>query len=473
MSDKASVSSSRISFRTPLDMRFDTISIPTTRPSRQGRQTVQPPVIVERGRNPKPKTQLQRMFNKNSPYSLNKQMNGSGSVRYLHINSTHLPRTANQEQFSINLLEPIRNASHMEMISFSTANDFSNIMNDNNRLRIIFKRAPDTGTTALNDVYMIEVEIEEGFYTHAEMIEGILAQITLTSNGYYDSGSQTPDGNGFYQLFPKVLATGASSFTNQTTYGVLFKPTVESNGKTTFEFKPVTATADGLKYVLLSYPYEHYDELFHDSILHRLGYTKNQIYFSDETISNSTQVFLSASGATNSISLTNQRIVLDDVNHDTLSITSTLSNLPIYSRNFSNSVRQKYTSAKLCFETHSSLEITCDLIHDIQTTTHNYKKLGKTEMSDVLASVPIDTNRASWIHHQPNQFNHIHKIDNPLIRNFKLGLKNPHNNRHFKKDEHKQFQITLKIYIMDDESLPNQEFFNSIKEGDQNFSYRN
>jgi hypothetical protein len=51
MTDKASVSSSRISFRTPLDMRFDSFSIPTTRTSRQGRQTVQPPVI-ERGKNP-------------------------------------------------------------------------------------------------------------------------------------------------------------------------------------------------------------------------------------------------------------------------------------------------------------------------------------------------------------------------------------------------------------------------------------
>jgi hypothetical protein len=121
-------------------------------------------------------------------------MNGSGSVRYLHINSRHLPRQPNQEQFSINLLEPIRNASHMELTAFSVANDFSNIMNENNKFRILFKRNPDTGVSPLNDVYMIEVALEAGFYTHAEMIEGILAQITLTSNGYYDSGSQTPDG---------------------------------------------------------------------------------------------------------------------------------------------------------------------------------------------------------------------------------------------------------------------------------------
>ena len=471
MSDKASVSSSRISFKTPLDMRFDTVSIPTTRKSRQGRQTVQPQVI-EKGKNPKPtKTQLQRMFNKISSNSLNKTMNGS--VRYLHINTRHLPRTANQEQFNINLLEPIRNASHMELTAFSVANDFSNVLPNNNRFRIIFKRHPDSGTTPLNDVYMIDIEIEPNFYTHAEMIAEILAQITLTSNGFYDSGSQTPDGDGYFTIYPKLLAVGSSSFVTQTTYGVLFKVTQETNGKTTFEFKPVTATADGLKYALLSYEFEKYDELFHDSIIHRLGYTKNQIYFSDETITNSTQVFLSAPGATNSISLTNQRVVLDDIVHDTLSITSTLSNLPIYSRHFSVASRQKYTSGKLAFETHSHVQITCDLIHDIQTTTHNYKTLGRTEMSDILAEVGISVNRASWVHYIPETHQHLHKIDNALIKNFKIGLKNIHSNRHFKTDEHKHFQITLKIYIMDDESLPNQQFFDSIKEGEQNFSYRN
>jgi len=395
----------------------------------------------------------------------------SGSVRYLHINSRHLPRQQNQELFTINLLEPIRNASHLELTAFSVANDFSNVLPDNNKFRILFKRAPDTGTTALNDVFMIEVELETGFYTHAELIAEILAQITLTSNGYYNSATQTVDADGFYTVYPKLLAVGASTFVTQTTYGVLFKPTVESNGKTTFEFKTVTGTADGLKYVLLSFPFEKYDEFYHDSILHRLGYTKNQVYFSDEEITNSTQVFISNSASNNRLVLTNQRIVLLNITEDTVAMSSQV--ILTFSREFSNSNRQKYSSAKLAFETHSHLKLTCDLIHDIQTTTHHYRTLGKTEFSDTLAEIPIDTNRASWIHYLPEPFNHIHKIDNPLIRNFKIGLKNAHSDRHFQSDEHKQFQITLKIYIMNDESIPNQQFFDSIKAGEQNFSYRN
>jgi hypothetical protein len=145
MTDKASVSSSRISLRTPLDMPFDGVSIPTTRGSRQG-QTVQPQVIIENPKNPKPTNkELQKRISFNS---VKNNMNGSGSVRYLHINSRHLPRQPNQEQFSINLLEPIRNASHMELTAFSVANDFSNVMSDNNKFRMIFKRQPDTGVSA-------------------------------------------------------------------------------------------------------------------------------------------------------------------------------------------------------------------------------------------------------------------------------------------------------------------------------------
>ena len=473
-----------LSATTPFDIPFDTVSIPTTlapsraprratrAPRRQSRQNapdqsnpIRPPQPLPRN-NPK----LKPTFKRFSTNKLNNAMT-SGSVRYLHINSRHLPRQETQEQFSINLLEPIRNASHLELVSFSVANDFSNVLPDNNKFRILFKRSPDTGTTALNDVYMVEVELETGFYTHDELIQEILAQITTTANGYYDSSTQTPDNDGFYTIYPKVLAVGSASFATQTTYGVLFKPTVESNGKTTLEFKPVTGTADGLKYALLSFPFEKYDEFFHDSILHRLGYDRKQVYFSDETITTSTSVFISNSLSNNRLVLTNQRIVLVNISEDSVAMSS--NDITGFSRHFSNSNRQKYTSAKLAFETHSHLKLTCDLIHDIQTTTYNYRNLGKTEYSDTLASIPIDTNRASWIHYLPEPFNHIHKIDNPIIRNFKIGLKNGHSDRHFKSDEHKQFQITLKIYIMDDESIPNQQFFDSIKSGEQNFSYRN
>ena len=463
MSDKASTSSQR-SARGPLDLPFETQSIPTTREQQRNF-----PQVIEEIPMKNPSKALTRTFNKLSLNRLNEMT--TGSVRYLHINSRHLPRQPNQEQFSVSLLEPIRNASHIEMVSFSVANDFSNVIADNNKVRFLFKRSPDSGTTPLNDVYMVEVSLEAGFYTHQELISEILLQITTTSNGFYDSTTQTPDSDGFYTIYPKILAVGASSFINQTTYGVLFKPTLESNGKTTFEFKPVTATANGLKYVLLSFPYEKYDEYYHDSILHRLGFTKAQIYFSDEELTDSTSAYLTTTASNNRLNLTNQRIVLDGIIDNSVAMSSIV--ILAFSRHFTDTTRQKYKSSKLAFETHSHLKLTSDLIHDIQTTSHHYRSLGKTEFSDVLAEIPIESNRASWIHYMPNQFNHIHKIDNPLIRNFKIGLKNGHSDRHFKSDEHKQFQLTLKIYIMDDESIPNQQFFDSIKQGDQNFSYKN
>jgi len=410
---------------------------------------------------------LKRILNERKTFS-NNTLN-SMSYKYLHINTQHLPRAENQTEYSINLIEPIRNASSLELTSFSIANDFYNVLNGNNQVRIIFKRSPDTGTTALNDVFMVEITLEEGFYTHQEMIEEIIRQLTLTTNLYYDSSTQTVDADGFYDIYPKVLATGTSVFAQQTTYAVKVKVTQETSGKTTFEFKQNTTVASGLKYALLSYPYEDYDDLFHDSILHRLGYTRQQVYFSDRDITDSTQVFLSNSASNNRINLTNQRIVLENIVANDVAISST--EVTSFSRNFSNSNRQKYTSNQLAWETHSHLHVTCDLIHDIQTTTQYYKQLGKTQLDDTLASISIDTNRASWIHYIPQSLTHLHKIDNPLIRNFKIGIKNAHSHRHFVGEQHKDFQLTLKIHLMDDETIPNKQFFDSIANGSQYFSY--
>ena len=460
--------------RGPFSVVGSNRSIPTTRQTRN-RSSPQPNNNDTRNDDLRNQTQqlylenrrLMRILSERKNFS-NNRLN-SMSYKYLHINTQHLPRGDNQTEYSINLIEPIRNASALELTSFSIANDFYNVLNGNNQVRIIFKRNPDTGTTALNDVYTVAISLEQGFYTHQEMIEEIIRQLTLTSNLYYDSSTQTVDADGFYDIYPSVLAVGSSVFVQQTTYAVKIKITQETSGKTTFEFKQNTSVASGLKYALLSYPYEDYDTLFHDSILHRLGYTKQQVYFSDKTITDSTQVFLSNTTSNNRIDLTNQRIVLENIIFNDVAVSST--ELTAFSRNFSNSTRQKYTSNKLAWETHSHLHVTCDLIHDIQTTTQYYKQLGKTQLDDTLASVSIDTNRASWIHYIPQSLTHLHKIDNPLIRNFKIGIKNAHSHTHFTGEQHKDFQLTLKIHLMDDETIPNKQFFDSISNGSQYFSY--
>lgn len=424
-----------------------------------------------------PNDKIQQLFNENqtlkrqlkqtkrfSPNNVTDAM----SYRYLHIDSTHLDHLQEgQFEYSVSLLEPIKNASHIELTSFSIANDMYNVVEDRNEFRMLFKRKPSSATTPLNDVYMLSVFITPGFYTHQELLSAIITQLTTASNGYTSTLDTTDD---YYEFFPRVLAVGSSVFADQTTYGLKIKFTAETSGKTLIQMKAVTSpVADPLTYGMLAYPFEDLAENFHDSIMHRMGFTKYQVYFTEKTITDSTQVFLTVGSVNNSINLVYQKNI-----YQSLASSYALSNISLrpFTREFTNSSYEDLLSNKLAWETHSSLILTCDLVHDIQTTTHRYLTLGKTEFSDALAHLSIDVNRASWVHYVPQSYTHLHKVDNPLIRNFRIGLKNPHNNRHFKADEHKAFQVSFKIHTMDDESIPNREMFNSISTGMQNYQFR-
>ena len=464
--------------RGPLSIS-DRGSFPTTRSTRQPRENItrqqrQAPTTEDERENElltrirQENNMLKRLVQSQKKNFSTHNVSDNMSYRYLHIDSTHLEHIRSHEyEYKVNLLEPIRNATHMELTSFSIANDFYNVIEENNDFRMIFKRTPTVGTTQLNDVYVLELSLDKGFYTHQELITALIAQINLSANGY---NPQAVDADGYIEFFPKVIS-GTTPIATQTTYSLKIKMTAETSGKTLIQIKPITTpVSEPLGYGMLSYPYELHDEYFSDSILHRLGYTKYQVYFSDENITDSTSAFLSNATSANRISLVNQSIIDPNITSSDLAISSTV--LTGFVRYFVNSATRDIRSNKLAWETHAGLTLTCDLIHDIQETTNRYKKLGKTEMSDTLCQIPITVNRASWVNYIPNPQTHLHKIDNPLIRNFRLGVKNPHNNRHFKGDEHKPFQITLKIHTMDDESIANREFFNSIAQGMKNFSYR-
>jgi len=425
-----------------------------------------------------PNDQIQKLFYENQSlkrqlkhtkqFSPNRVTDNSMSYRYLHIDSAHLEHLQDKQfEYKVNLLEPIRNASHIELTAFSVANDFFNVVEDHNEFRMLFKRKPSVGTTALNDVYMLSTLIDPGFYTHAELLSAIVAQINLASNGF---NAQAEDNDGFIEFYPKVLATGASTFSAQTTYGLKIKFTAETSGRTLIEMKGAsTPVADPISYAMLAYPYEDLQQQYKDSILHRLGFTKYQVYFTEKNITVSQSVFLEITGAVNSINLVYQKNI-----YQALPTSYAISNSSLrpFTREFTNSSYQELRSNKLAWETHSSLILTCDLIHDIQTTTPQYLTLGRTEFSDAIAHVKIDVNRASWVHYVPQQYTHLHKVTQPVIQIFRIALKNPHNHRHFRADEHRAFQVEFKIYTMDDESIPNQQFFSSIAEGMRNFSYK-
>ena len=397
----------------------------------------------------------------------NNTVNKNMSYKYLHIDSRHLTRSLNDTEYTVSLLEPIKNATFMEMISFSTANDLHNIQVPNNRFQMYFRRYADASTD-LNQLFNIQVDIPAGFYTHAEMVSTIIS--LLTSSTYYDTTLTALETNNTIVLHPDLYVDG-SGFTAQTTYSVALKMTVLDSGKTElFISQRSSPVTEDLLYGMLVYPYEQYHELFEDSLLHRLGFTKSQVYFTD-IITATSDVFLTNGTVINSIDISNNRL-LDRGRYTANAFAVTNQSIKGFFRQLTSTTLKILTGNQLAFETHSGLVITNDLIQDIQTTTSRYRSLGKTEFSSMLAHVPIDTNRASWIHHEP-MHPHPHKISQPLIREFRLGIVNSHTGRHFTDESHKAFQITLKFHTTLDESIANMEFYDSIQQGMFNYQYEN
>jgi len=390
------------------------------------------------------------------------------SYKYLHINSAHLSRSVHEDQYTVNLLDPIQKATQFELISFSTANDIHNIQEPNNRFQMYFRRYVNASTDT-NQLFNIQVDLEPGFYTHEEMLLEI--ERLLKASSYYDQTLTDAQTDNSFVVHPDQFV--GSTFTAQTTYSVALKFTVLSSGKTEISLSQrQTPASNDIKYGFLVYPFHQFEEYFEDSLLHRLGFTRAQVYYTDELVSVD-QVFFDNTangGSLNTINITNNKSI-DPGRYSANAVAVSNNGIKSFFRSTTSATERILTSSHLAFETHSSLILTCDLIHDIQTTTHHYKKLGKTEYSSILAYCPIETNRASWVHHVPAQ-PHPHKIDNPLIRNFKIGIMNPYTHKHLKDQAHKNFNLTLKIYTMDDETIPNTEFFRSIANGSQNFSYR-
>src|SRR5210317_202894 len=150
--------------RGPLSIS-DRGSFPTTRSTRQPRENItrqqrQAPTDEDERDNElltrirQENNMLKRLVQSQKKNFSTHNVSDNMSYRYLHIDSTHLEHIRSHEyEYKVNLLEPIRNATHMELTSFSIANDFYNVIEENNDFRMIFKRTPTVGTTQLNDVY--------------------------------------------------------------------------------------------------------------------------------------------------------------------------------------------------------------------------------------------------------------------------------------------------------------------------------
>jgi hypothetical protein len=381
--------------------------------------------------------------------------------QYLHVNTRHLP-TSDTSSYNITLEKPLKNVTHVEVMSFSTQNDFFNIHKDNNEFKFLFRGGNlDTTLTDTHAIYDMSFSIKPAFYTHTELVDKM--NTVMNESDYADAG-QTDISLGVVLRPDLSIFDGASGDfpIGSVAKKVRIRFSV-SNGKTVITVDtPPAEPAQAINYGFMSYYFKDIDE-FENSIYRRLGFKKNQVFFQAESY-NTNEELLEQTIVTATVKF--------NANYDLLAHTGgnilgnefvyvSNANLPkdelqklfIYEKCFQLASPQRSikSSHGLGWETHEALIISSDLVDDYQSTTHNYKDTGRAEQTNQLIKVPVTTNRASWIHYISRESEAIHVISKSYIQSIKLTMKSIHSTKTFQTNEFNSFAITLRFTIKNDE----------------------
>ena len=394
-------------------------------------------------------------------------------VKYVHVNTRHLT-TQETSVFNVHLSEPLKNVTHVEAVSFSSQNDFYNIQKGNNNLRFVF-RGPGVDDSLdpadnVDAIYEMKFTITPGFYTHADMINEINNEMIKSS---YCDVTATGDGSEGVVLAPKLTVGYYPVGDVEKRIYILFSI---ADGKTVITMGfPVGEPINRINWGFLSYLWSEGDE-FHNSIWNRLGFGSHQVLFTAEKYVTNKELF--AQTATTSVNINYDKgfhdhrwdSILDQADFVTM-MTETYhvrtNHLEVFTKTFQigSTLRNIKISNRLAWETHEGLVLTTDLVNDFESTTHNYPMTGRCEPTNTLVRVPIQVNRASWVHYISRENEAVHDVCKPLIRSFNLSMQSSHSRKPFHRSEYQSFAVTLKFTTKDDEVEQNIRQYESIERG--------
>jgi hypothetical protein len=431
-------------------------------------------------------------------------------IKYLHVNTKHLPST-HTSKYTVNLQEPLKNVTHVEVISFSTQNDFHNISEGNNSINFLF-RGPSVDPS-LNDVHAIydmSFTIEPAFYTHDELIDAIK---TSMMESIYADLSATGDGSSGIVLAPN-LTIGAYPVAAVEKRILIDISNIDGKTKIVMGYPPSSEpSSTKIDFGVMSYEFRNRDE-FENSIYHRLGFKKKQIFFSayangtpeggDLPYTQNDQLFQQVDEDGAPLVATNVKFNVDgdlalhghthvgthvSFDEDDGSAIYLKTYIPAYRKLTSaekhatphlslvglfnkvfilqstTNVRFTKVSSRLAWETHEAVHITCDIVNDYETTSHNYARVGRTELTNELVRIPVEVNRASWIHYFSRESEMVHTVQQAYIQKISLGMRSTHSRREFASDAYNSFAISLKFTTKDDDTEPSIRQYESVERG--------
>lgn len=331
-------------------------------------------------------------------------------VEYISVNSAARAEHETTSRIHVELQKPIQKATSVQVVGFSTANEFYNIQNGNNTLTILVYQI---GV----QMFSFTIELEPGFYTGEEMINEINRQLTVHGQGV----SAANPGVGLVTIQFELLANLRTQIS-------------------------MSAGSTPMKRVVLYVPSEQVSK---DSLAKRLGFTKDQVSWT-----NTPDLFRLNNGVVEMLNRSGRYLYyIPETEIDNCLI--------FQPGNTSNRV---FKGSHISFETHPYIYIESDLSSSVRSC-FNRDDVKIVHSVPVLQRVDINVNRHSWVAYASNFDNLVHPLDGKTISNFYVQITNP-DHQPFLIHESKDYVVLLKFETHDDNDDVNERVIRNIQRQD-------
>jgi hypothetical protein len=333
-------------------------------------------------------------------------------VTYVHIDSKDRMHHETTSKMLVRLSTPIQKATSVKLVSFSTANELYTVDEGNNVLTINIQNL--TSSSELNEriePLEIVIRIPAGIYTTERLITVINSLITDT----YPTAADRDHLDISFELLTD----------DSNRVSIVTRPT---------EDQPVNT----LQRVTLYYPGIGEAPPFGTSVIHRLGFSRQQVcphrapFVIDSFGPGSTGNFFDAI-----IYGSNRGILIPENDVEYIGLNPQSPN------------DDTATAINIGWETHPFLYILSDELVKHATRTHsNADGSVATTSTDILQKIPINVNLYNWIHFFGSEYTFEHQLDGRTIPHFDIAMAN-FERQTFPNQHFKDFQLTLEFQTME------------------------
>jgi hypothetical protein len=341
-------------------------------------------------------------------------------IEYVHINSTDRMPHERSSKMHVHLSSPIQRAVSVKVVNFSIGNEFFNVMEDNNSLSIVIQ---DLTFSAVGDrgvISELSISVPAGIYTTEQLIEAINLQL--------------------YETYPDDEQRGYLD--------IAFELMSDGTNRVQIVAEPMASQPAGTTQVVSLYYQPRYGRGFSSSILHRLGFSRDQVtpYLGSFIVVG-----------------IDPQLVIGAVNEDVsrMFTGSDMTYISLFPYIAGEGVA---LSRNIGFETHPFLFILSEELvkHSIRTISNSDGSVA-TCSTNILQKIPINVNLYNWIHFEGQEYTFEHELDGRTIQTFDIALadfeRQPFPNYHFK-----DFTLSLEFTTLDADSDANKRAIASMSE---------